>query len=67
MFSLIKTKHLYNHGYNMLKLCNVLVTAQFAKTKAVLDIYNHGQNILDKLQISCEKANYGKIIISLFH
>ena len=45
---LIKTKHLYNPGY-MLKLCKVLVTVQFPKTKTVLGTYDHGQNILEKL------------------
>ena len=47
--SLIKMKHLGNPGYNMLTLYNDLVTLQFAKTKTVLDIYDHRQNILEKL------------------
>ena len=42
-------KHLGNPGYNMLTLYNDLVTLQFAKTKTVLDIYDHRQNILEKL------------------
>ena len=33
-------KHLYNPGYNMLKLCKVLVMVQFAKTKTVLGTYD---------------------------
>ena len=47
--SLIKMKHLCNPGYKMLTLYNNVVTLQFAKTKTVLDIYDHGQNISEKL------------------
>ena len=34
IFFLIKTKHLYNPGYIILKLCNVLVTVQFAENQS---------------------------------
>ena len=42
-------KHLCNPGYKMLTPYNNVVTLQFAKTKTVLDIYDHGQNISEKL------------------
>ena len=31
-----------------------------------LQVYSHGQNIWEKLQFSCEIANYGKSSISIF-
>ena len=33
IFLLIKTKHLCGAGYNMLKLCNVLIAVQFAENQ----------------------------------
>ena len=48
----------------MLKLYNVLVTVQFAKTKTILDIYDYGQNILDKIKL-LENFNFSFSLIFL--
>ena len=48
----------------MLKLCNVLVTVQFAKTKAVLDIYHHGQYFRQTLDLMRKSELQENIIFS---
>ena len=48
-------KDIYNHGHNILELCNILEKFQFAKSKAVVDIS------YKTLHTSCLKSSWTKL------
>ena len=49
-----------------MKLCNVLVTVQFAKTKAVLDIYDNGQYFRQTSDLMWKSRITGKYYFLFF-